>query len=198
METGMLKEEVMKIEIPEVMKERIAAQCTSRMQEGGKAGFRLRPASVSALFLICFALAGVSGLAYGKLQGYFRDVKNPIGAVTGTAYEDADEEIMISAERKDGRIIAGITFADKEMFPYRELELIRITEYELQDEDGVVIPAEAGDAAVIKDGTACVTLRADIPAGGRYTLIITELEGLKKADQPLKIHGTWECSFSAE
>ena len=92
METGMLKEEVMKIEMPEVMKERIAAQCTSRMQECGKAGFRLYPASVSALFLICFALAGVSGLAYGKLQGYFRDVKNPIGAVTGTAYEDADEE----------------------------------------------------------------------------------------------------------
>ena len=30
---------------------------------------------------------------------------------------------------------------------------------------------------------------------GEYTLIVSELVGSSKADQPLGLTGTWECSF---
>lgn len=31
---------------------------------------------------------------------------------------------------------------------------------------------------------------------GNYSIVISELEAEKKAEQPLGIHGTWSCNFT--
>lgn len=195
METVLLKEEVRKIEMPEVMKKRIVLECMRKAAERNQPGYRLRPSVLLASFLLCFALAGTGALAFGKLQGYFRDRKNPVGAVTGTVYEDADDEIAVSAEYRDGSVIAVIEFMDPDAFPYRELEMIRITEYIIRDEAGKEIKGKESQPVQITAGTAEIVL----PEAGRGSvLVITEMEGMKKADAPLVICGHWECPVTPE
>ena len=33
---------------------------------------------------------------------------------------------------------------------------------------------------------------------GNYSIVISELEAEKKAEQPLGIHGTWSCTFAIQ
>lgn len=129
------------------------------------------------------AFAAVSG-------GWFADVKNSFGAVTGTEYHNATEEIAVTAEAESGLLTVHVTFLAPEQFPYRETESLRIGEYTIADRSG-----NETDAAPIVNGTAQLTIPiGELPAG-EYTLHITSFIGEKKAEQPLPIYGDWECGF---
>ena len=49
---------------------------------------------------------------------------------------------------------------------------------------------------LVTEGTICVSVPLDKISAGEYTLIVDELIGSKKADQPLVISGEWQCSFA--
>ena len=48
----------------------------------------------------------------------------------------------------------------------------------------------------IVDGKAVMTISLDGIDSGDYKLLISSFVGSKKADQPLKISGDWECDFT--
>lgn len=132
------------------------------------------------------AFAAVSG-------GWFADVKNIFGAVTGTEYHNATEEISVTAEADNGLLTVHVTCLAPKQFPYRELETLRMGEYTIADLSG-----SKTDAAPVINGTVQLTVPiGDLPAGN-YTLSIEQFIGEKKADQPLPIYGAWECEFTVE
>ncbi len=194
-------EEVKKIEMPKEMRERILDNCYTEMEEmtmrknNGKNVFR-KPMVAAAVLVACLCVTGVGAMAAtGKLSGFFQDVKGRFGAVTGTTYEQATDEIEMSITE-----VSDILVIDMEMdgtkVPYRELETIEVGSYRIVSADGeVVAEGEQSTAAALIDGTASVSVALPDVTKGTYKLVITELIGSKKADQPLKIHGEWECEF---
>lgn len=132
------------------------------------------------------AFAAVSG-------GWFADVKNGFGAVTGTEYHNATEEISVTAEADNSLLTVHVTFLAPEQFPYREVETLRIGDYTIGDLHGTET-----EAVPIGNGTAQLTVPiGELPAG-EYALSIEQFIGEKKAEQPLPIYGDWECKFTVE
>ena len=197
-----LAEEVKKIEMPSEMRERILEQCNMKTEEmtmrknSGKNLFR-KPMVAAAVLAACLCVTGVSAMAAtGKLTGFFQDVKGLFGAVTGTTYEQATDEIEMSIAE-----VSDILVIDMEMdgtkLPYSVLETIEVGNYRIVSADGdVVRKGNQSTVAPLVDGTASVSVALPDVAAGTYKLVITELIGTKKADQPLKIHGGWECEFT--
>ncbi len=187
------------IKMPPQMKTRIIRNCREAVTAGTTRPVSLkRPAAAFAAFLLCFTLAGITGLAAaGKMKGFFRDIRNWNGAVTGTAYEEASDEIRIEAESMDDALLAVITFREPDRAPYREITGLAVEEYRIIDDTGkTVYEGSPGGITRIEAGRVSITLPANpLPAGG-YRLIITRLSGHKKADQPLMISGTWIIPFT--
>jgi hypothetical protein len=196
-----LAEEMKKIEMPSEMRERIFEKCDMKTEEmtmrknNGKNLFR-KPMVAAAVLAACLCVTGVSAMAAtGKLTGFFQDEKGLFGAVTGSTYEQATEEIEMSIVE-----VSDILVIDMEMdgtkAPYRELETMEVGNYRIISADGdVVAMGEQSTVAPLVDGTASVSVALENVAEGTYKLVITELIGTAKADQPLKIHGEWECEF---
>lgn len=132
------------------------------------------------------AFAAVSG-------GWFADVKNGFGAVTGTEYHNATEEISVTAEADNSLLTVHVTFLAPEQFPYREVETLRIGDYTIGDLHGTET-----EAVPIGNGTAQLTVPIGELTAGEYALSIEQFIGEKKAEQPLPIYGDWECKFTVE
>lgn len=136
------------------------------------------------------AFAAVSG-------GWFVDVKNSFGAVTGTEYHNATEEISVTANAESGLLTVHVTFLTPEQFPYREVETVRIGEYTVSDSNGkTVLIGSTSDAAPVINGTAQPFVSLTELSKGNYTLHIETFIGEKKAEQPLPIYGDWDCAFT--
>lgn len=190
-----LKNAVEAIRMPDGMTERLIEGCRTAAEEreatmkktmnfGWKKAVAL--AAVAALLLCGAAAAG----------GRFKDVVRWDGAVTGTVYEQATEELCVEARMEQGELTVQVRFLAPDDMPYAELDTLRLGEYQVVDAAGeVVAQGEGCDPAVIADGTAELRLPlAELP-GGSYRLQVSGFVGEKKADQPLPILGAWECGF---
>ena len=152
-----------------------------------KKRFTILIAAVLITTLCCAtAFATVSG-------GWFADVKNGFGAVTGTEYHNATEEISVAAEVGTDLLTVSITFLFPDQFPYREVETLRIGEFTIDNKN-----FSQTDAAPIINGMAQLPISIGDLTAGKHTLHITSLIGEKKAEQPLPIYGDWECEFTVE
>ena len=81
--------------------------------------------------------------------------------------------------------------------PYSEEEAFRVGNYQIVDtSDNVIVDGEGDDFVEIVDGKAGMTVSPDGIDNGDYKLLISSFVGSKKADQPLKISGNWECNFT--
>lgn len=197
-----LAEEVKKIEMPSEMRERILEQCDMKTEEmtmrknSGKNLFR-KPMVAAAVLAACLCVTGVSAMAAtGKLTGFFQDVKGLFGAVTGSTYEQATDEIEMSIAEVSDILVIDMD-VDGTKLPYSMLETIEVGNYRIVSADGdVVRKGNQSTVAPLVDGTASVSVALGDVAAGTYKLVITELIGTKKAEQPLRIHGEWECEFS--
>lgn len=200
-----MKNTIEKIEMPDDMKIRIVEKCKSesiyRTEEKSmtknNTGNRFKKTAAVALaaaLFICFAL----GAAAAGRHGFFSDIVNWNGAVIGTQYENAANEIdaeVISAENGVITVSAALLRADA--FPYREIENLGIGSYKIVDAEGnAAAEGENTEFAEIANGKAEIKISAEGIAEGKYKLIISSFVGVKKADQPLKIYGEWECEFA--
>lgn len=134
-------------------------------------------------------------------DGYFEDVTAWNGSVVGTTYENATNEILFTLEAMEAvEATVSITakFVDLQKFPYRELEELSIPKYTILDQSGAAV-AEGSAQYRFVDREQGETVFEVSLAGlekGDYRIKIEGLEGRKKADLPIPISGTWECSFS--
>ena len=205
MEFENLKSAAQEITMPEEMKRRIAHNCKQiettmeehNMNNRKNTSFFRKPVAVFAALAVCLSLSVTALAATGVLQGFFRDITNHSGAIVGTSYEQATDEIDMDVTVDGDELTVLATFVDPNMFPYRESQLLGIADYRIMDAEGNVVQEGATDKFTpVANGQASIVLELNELATGSYKLIVTAFVSEKKADQPLNISGTWECEFS--
>lgn len=209
MKYEMIKTAAESITMPEETKQRIAENCrknistkteeqTMNTKTNGKRAFIRKPAVVFAAIALCVCFCATAALAgTGIRQGFFRDITDNRGAIVGTAYEAAADEILLEAAVDGENLTVMVDFADPAKAPYVFSELLSIAEYRIVDTDGSTVAAGRSDeAAAVSEGHAEITVYAGELESGSYRLIVTTFTSEKKADQPLNIFGVWECGFT--
>jgi len=189
-------EAVKQIEMPKEIQERIIRNCV-RKEEKKHMSFK-KIMTIAASLVLCLCVTGVTALAAsGKLEGYFKDIIGWNGAVTGTSYEQATDELEISITEVSEELVVEVKMLKAEEAPYRYFELFGINTYEIRDnQNNVILKGTASEMVGITDGKACINLPVNSLLNGDYKLLVTEFVGSSKADQPLVVNGTWECSFT--
>ena len=163
-----------------------------------RAGKWTRIATVAAAVALCLGLGGVTVLAgSGKLEGFFADVTRWDGAVVGMTYEQATEEIEVSATVSGDSIVVDAVLLKAGEAPYAFLDSVGVHAYSIVNAEGeTLVEGTSNEKAGITEGIVSCKLPMDELESGNYKLIITEFVGSAKADQDLQIKGYWVCEFS--
>ena len=188
---------IKEIEMPKDMQQRIIEKCYIETEKKKMNKMFKKPMVAVASFALCVCLMGVTALAAtGKLEGYFRDIKRWDGAVVGTAYEQATDEVEMNIIEVSDKLVVEITMVNFKEAPYSFFEMFGIKNYKIVDANGKVnVENENLEMSAIANNKVLVNVPLDGIANGEYTLIVSELVGSSKAEQPLGLSGTWECSF---
>ena len=161
------------------------------------------------------AVAGVCILTTGNtaigntVKGFFKDVTRWDGAVVGTQYLQATEEIkmdVVQASVENGTIqlCLEVTFVEKEQIPWKYIEEMALGSYKILDEEGKEVIVVENDAiegakgAVVNGETQIVFEVEQLLEDTEYTMVIQSMYGLKKADAPLEIKGNWEYTLKVQ
>ena len=188
---------IKEIEMPKDMQQRIIEKCYIETEKKKMNKMFKKPMVAVASFALCVCLMGVTALAAtGKLEGYFRDIKRWDGAVIGTAYEQATDEVEVNIIEVSDKLVVEITMVKPKEAPYSFFEMFGIKKYKIVDTKGnVIVENENLEMSAIANNKVLVNVPLDGVANGEYTLMVSELVGSSKAEQPLGLSGTWECSF---
>ena len=202
----LLKKKVEEIKMTGAMQERILQNCRKEaekermdrtmMEKTDKKRWFQKPLAVAAALVLCLTVGGVTAFAAsGKTEGFFKDITDWRGAVTGTTYEQATEKIDVNVKEEGAVFRVEVSFKDAEKAPFSELEMLAVGKYQVVDENGkIVAKGDAGEAVPVQDGQMVLTIdRTNLPEG-QYTLQLQSFIGSKKAEQPLSINGNWEFS----
>ena len=189
-----------KIVMPEDMKRRIIANCKLEISQTRKDSIMKknkmfkRPAAVFAAMAICLSLSVSAMAASGVLKGFFQDIKRPDGAIVGTTYEQATDEIAIELNVNDDVLVIEAYFTGDAPF---EAEELGIGDYQIVDGNGKVVKEDTSISyAEIIDGYATMKIHMNDVEDGSYKLKINSFIATKKADQPLTVYGNWEHNFT--
>lgn len=204
MDYELLKKAADKITMPEERKHRIARNCniqiSKAMGEHTMKNHKTKPffrkgAAVFAALAICLSLTVTALAAPGVLQGFFRDITGYFGAVVGTSYEQATDEIHMDVAVNGDELTVLAAFSNPQMAPYRYAEKLGIAAYRIVDANGDAAAGGAVESTEIINGQAAIHIKLEGIDSGSYKLIVTAFFTEKKADQPLNINGVWECDF---
>ena len=203
----LLTKKVKEIEMPDDMRKRIIANCSDALDKKRNTGeTRMTKVNnrwkkslpMAATLVLCVCITGVTAMAAaGKLEGFFKDIKRWDGAVVGTSYEQATEEITVSIEMAtDEELDILVIIEEPAKPPYSESELFGIESYRIEDMEGNVI-ISGNSLAERTDFNSLMSFKIPLNeiSNGKYKLVIEQFISEKKADQPLKISGNWECEF---
>ena len=166
------------------------------MKPNTRSSFLRNPAAVAAALAICVILPVTAMAASGTLKGFFVDETDYRGAITGLSYEQATDEIDVSAAVDGDRLVVTAEFVDPQTPPYSESAMLGIGAYRILDADGKVVAEGSAESAEVAEGRAAVSVPLDGIEPGSYTLAVSSFVSEKKAEQPLSISGSWECGFS--
>ncbi len=191
------------IEMPDDMQERIIRNCYRAMEESEMnkktTGKKMKKPMVVAVSLaVCGCITGVTALAAtGHLQGFFKDKTRWDGAVVGTTYEQATDEINVSVTSGEGAVTVIAEFVNPKAAPYGFISEFGITDYTISDANGNIL-AKDGETAMtaISEGKVEFIIPADNLEKGEYKLEISQFTGGAKAEQPLPVNGQWVCEFT--
>ncbi len=184
--------------IEEVMNFRERTEKLKMEKKNNKKPVRLKWRPVLAAALVaCVCLSGATALAAtGALQGFFENVFGWNGAVVGTSYEQASNEVELEIVEVTNELVVELTMLYPDKAPYRELEVFGIESYNIVDEyNNVIKKGTTTEMKAITDGNVLISIPLENLPSGTYKLIVHELVGEKKADQPLILSGSWECDF---
>ncbi|MBQ8039414.1 MAG: hypothetical protein IJ274_06040 [Lachnospiraceae bacterium] len=206
METQRLAEKIKEINMPDEMQERIIRRCyqTSNLEMENQTmkkrtnTFFRRTAAVAASLALCLCITGITALvASGQLKGFFKDIKNWQGAVVGTAYEQATDELEVAILDSSEELTVLVTMVNPKVAPYFTIQELGVENYEILDASGkVVVKGEPTAMEKVVDGQATIIVPAKELGTGTYKLVIHAFVGGAKAEQPLTMSGIWEVEFS--
>ena len=156
------------------------------------------PAVTAAAAALVLFFCGAAVSAAVK-NGYFQDIKDKFGAVTGTEYQQASDEIEIIVNSSADKLTVMASFLNPSVPPYSECEEFGIGSFQIVSVWGENVAEGAVEQmSEVHDGRADIRIPVDHLGKGSYKLIITTFIGGSKADQPLEINGLWECDFIIE
>ena len=201
MEYEKLKTAAETITMPDEMKRRIVRNCKTQMIDSGKEtvmkhkSFR-KPAAMIAVLAICLSLAVAVVAAPGVRKGFFRDIKDWRGAVVGTSYEQASDEIRMNVSVNGEELMVLASFVDPQMAPYRYAQWLGIAEYEIVGANDKTVQKGAAESTEVISGHAAIPIYLENLESGSYKLVVTAFVEEAKAEQPLPLHGHWEVEFT--
>ena len=202
MDIEKLKNALEKVEMSQEIQERIIRNCNSKkifdmeeyaMNKTKKIWLKKLIPMVAALSVFaCFAIVGVAAVK----NGYFKNIIRWDGAVVGTTYEQASDEIKVNVTVEENELMVLLTMLYPDKPPYMGFEEFGISSYQITDMYGnVVIKDTSTELSMISNKQTEVRISLDGIESGSYKLIIDKCVGSAKADQPLEINGIWECEF---
>ena len=166
-----------------------------------------RTLAIAAVLALCLVTVCMTPLA-NSIRGFFSDIIRFDGAITGTKYENATNDIkvdVLEVTSENGNVIIPLelSFENLTEAPFPYIQEVAVSEYKIVDSNNkeiikTKVSAEDGDKGTVSDGKVLVNLSlndAKLKSGEKYTIIIEKMYGLSKADAPLHIAGTWKCSF---
>ena len=167
-----------------------------------------RTLALVAVLALCIITVTMTPLA-NSIKGFFSDIIRFDGAVTGTKYENATNDIkvdVLEVTSENGNIVIplDLTFENPTEAPFPYIQEVAISEYKILDSNNkeitkTKVSAEDGDKGTVSDGKVLVNLSLNdlkFKSGEEYTIVIDKMYGLSKADAPLHITGSWKCTFS--
>ena len=167
-----------------------------------------RTMAVAAVLALCLVVVCTTPLA-SSIKGFFSDIIRFDGAITGTQYENATNDIKIDVlelTSENGNVIIPLelTFENPTEAPFPYIQEVAISEYKILNSNNKEIikaklSAEEGEKGPVANGKVLINLLPNttkLKSGEEYTIVIDKMYGLSKADAPLHITGTWECSFT--
>ena len=207
----MIEEKIDAIEIPENLHERCvvgAMKAKSEMEERNMNKNQIKKTvAAAAVALVCVFAVGSTTFA-DSIKGMFKDIVRFDGAVTGSEYVGATDEVRVTAGEvtvtdTEVYVPVEITFLNPETAPFKYIELVEVDAFEILNTDGEVVVSEeeANVVCSVNNGVANLSLSVEagkLVAGETYTLVIESFEGCKKADAPLAVKGEWECAFEVK
>ena len=129
--------------------------------------------------------------------GFFKNITRWDGAVTGGVYEQASEEIEVTAFADGGTLTVSATLLLPGEPPYCFFETFGVQSCQITDGDGKVVMEQKDPVfSRLEDGQASIQIPLEGIKPGDYRLLIRQFAGSAKADQPLTINGIWECHFT--
>ena len=166
-----------------------------------------RTLAIAAVLALCLVTVCMTPLA-NSIKGFFSDIVRFDGAITGTQYENATNDIkvdVLDVTSENGNVIIPLelSFENPTGAPFPYIQEVAVSEYKILNNNNKEIiktklSAEDGDKGTVSDGKVLVNLSLNdskLKSGEEYTIVIDKMYGLSKADAPLHITGTWECNF---
>ena len=166
-----------------------------------------RTLAIVAVLALCLVTVCMTPLA-SSIKGFFSNIIRFDGAITGTQYESATNDIkvdILELTSENGNIIIplDLTFENPTEAPFPYIQEVAVSEYKILDKNNkevikTKVSAEDGEKGSVTDGKVLVNLSIDdakFKSGEEYTIVIEKMYGLAKADAPLHITGTWKCNF---
>ena len=166
-----------------------------------------RTLAIAAVLALCLVTVCMTPLA-NSIRGFFSDIIRFDGAVTGTQYENATNDIKVdvlevTSENSNVIIPLELSFENPTEAPFPYIQEVAVSEYKIVDSNNkeiikTKVSATDGKKGTINNGKVLVNLSLNdtkLKSGEEYTIVIEKMYGLAKADAPLHITGTWECNF---
>lgn len=163
-----------------------------------------RAATIAAVVSICL----ITVVAANPEKGFFKDVTRFDGAIRGTEYVNAQNEVtfkVIQDEEGNETFELEVEFVKKDVAPFKYIQEIVIPEYKIVNEKDEEILSvknslENATKATVEDGK--VLLKLTIPEeitsqieSQKHFIEIENIYGLAKTEQPLKISGGWKVEL---
>ena len=197
-----LKNALEKIEMPQAMQERIVRNCSEKLHNREERTmkksntYRSQKWIPAAFSLSLFLMLSIVGTAAVR-TGFFKNITRWDGAVTGGVYEQASEEIEVTAFADGGTLTVSATLLLPGEPPYCFFETFGVQSCQITDGDGKVVMEQKDPVfSRLEDGQASIQIPLEGIKPGDYRLLIRQFAGSAKADQPLTINGIWECHFT--
>ena len=167
-----------------------------------------RTLAIAAVLALCLVTVCMTPLA-NSIRGFFSDIIRFDGAITGTQYENATNDIkvdVLEVTSENGNVIIPLelSFENPTEAPFPYIQEVAVSEYKIVDSNNkeiikTKVSAEDGEKGTINNGKVLVNLSLNdtkLKSGEEYTIVIEKMYGLAKADAPLHITGTWKCNFT--
>jgi len=183
------------------VKRRIVRNCRAQILNSGKETvmkkihFR-KLAVIAAVLVVCLSLTVAAMAVPSTRKGFFRDITDWRGAVVGTSYEQATDEINMSVTVNGNELAVRATFSIPQEFPYRAAEKLGIAAYRIVDGNGRTVKEGTAESTKVANGQTVILIPMEGIDSGDYKLIVTAFVTEKKAEQPLNLNGYWEAVFT--